>query len=119
MSKKWDPHKEEILRLYIVENLTLDHVIDHMMQTYGFDQKYAYSFSDAVVLLTLNLIQKIPLRIPAQIMGCPQIYEEGSTGIHQSPRPQKRIIARPRLWNLRCRWNSAFRIPGQSSAAEI
>ncbi|ETS81853.1 hypothetical protein PFICI_06855 [Pestalotiopsis fici W106-1] len=39
MSKKWEPHKEEILRLYIVENLRLDKVMDHMLETHKFDQK--------------------------------------------------------------------------------
>ncbi|KAF3013554.1 hypothetical protein E8E14_010381 [Neopestalotiopsis sp. 37M] len=39
MSKKWDPHKDEILRLYIVENMKLEQVMRHMLQTHGFDQK--------------------------------------------------------------------------------
>jgi hypothetical protein len=55
MSKKWNPYKEEILRLYLVENMTLDQVMNRMLQTHGFDQKYArfIDFTSILIILTI------------------------------------------------------------------
>lgn len=39
MAKQWEPYKEEILRLYMIEDLTLDQVMGHMSASRGFDRK--------------------------------------------------------------------------------
>ncbi|KAI0174693.1 hypothetical protein BJ166DRAFT_154138 [Pestalotiopsis sp. NC0098] len=38
-SKDWEPYRDEILRFWMVENLTLDQVAVHMLQKHGFNQK--------------------------------------------------------------------------------
>lgn len=37
--KDWEPYRDEILRLWMVENLTLDQVGGHMSQEHGFNRK--------------------------------------------------------------------------------
>lgn len=38
-SKDWEPYRDEILRLWMVENLTLEQVADYMLQKHAFNQK--------------------------------------------------------------------------------
>ncbi|KAM0814128.1 putative Clr5 domain-containing protein [Seiridium cardinale] len=42
-TKEWEHYKDEILRLYMIENFTLDKVSVHMLKEHGFDKKkYQY-----------------------------------------------------------------------------
>ena len=50
----WESHKSTILNLYFTENMTLEKVIEHMKQNYGFDARYSLHMARSPDLTNFN-----------------------------------------------------------------
>lgn len=42
MAASFELHKETLHKLYVVEGKKLDHVVEYMMEQYGFERRYQY-----------------------------------------------------------------------------